>query len=241
MKSLRPLPFLAVLFLLLLVLGCGGTSTPEVELQPEEIIQETAVRMNELRGFHFLIERDGAPAFVDPPDNLFVFRRAEGDYLSPDRAQAIVRIIGPGLITDVQVVTIADIQWQTNPLTGQWEELPPNWGFDPTVLFDDEVGLPSILVNDFTEFELVGLERMEEGGNGRFYKITGSIDGERLFTMSGNLIGPAQVQAELWIHPDTFELHRVIIIEPETEEASIWQVDFSEFDQTLEIEPPNIE
>lgn len=214
-------------------------SEPVPTLPPEQVVQNAAERMNGMAGFHFVIERDGAPAFVDPPDNVFAFRRAEGDYASPDRARAVVRIIGPGLITDVSVVTVAEIQWQTNPLTGNWEELPPNWGFDPTVLFDDEVGLQSVLDEDMSELVLVGIEGMEDGENGRFYHITGTIAGDRLYEMSGTLIGPATVEAELWIAPETFELVRAVIVEPEAEEPSIWQVDFSAFDQIVEIEPPH--
>lgn len=232
--------WLLICLLTLTLVSCQ-TPDPEPTLTAEEIVAETAVRMNGLDGFHFSIERDGAPAFVDPPDNIFAFRRAEGDYVSPDKARATVRIIGPGLITDVQVITVAEIQWQTNPLTGQWEELPPNWGFDPTVLFDDTVGLQAVLVEDMTQHKLIGVERLEDGeGNGRFYHITGTINGDRLYQMSGTLIGPATVEAQLWINPDTFELVRARIIEPQGEETSIWQVDFSKYDQQVTIKAPDL-
>jgi hypothetical protein len=58
--------------------------------------------------------------------------------------------------------------------------------------------------------------------------------------MSGTLIGPETVTAEFWIMPETFELIRVIITEPEPErdEPSIWQVDFSQFNHVIEIVPP---
>lgn len=220
---------------LLFLISCRQPESPP---DPAEIVQQTAVRMNEMSGFHFVIERTGAPAFVDPPDNVFAFRRAEGDYRSPDRARATVRIIGPGLITDVQVISVADIQWQTNPLTGNWEELPPNWGFDPTVLFDEEVGLPTVLTEDISNLILLGVEGVPDGPNGRFYHLSGTLAGERLYQMSGTLIGPQTVEAELWITPDTFELVRTIITEPESEANSIWQVDFSNYDQAVDIQPP---
>ncbi|MEM7336159.1 MAG: LppX_LprAFG lipoprotein [Chloroflexota bacterium] len=238
MKLLRLSIIFYISLLFLFVAGCRESSAPEIVISPEEIIQNTAVQMNGLAGFHFFIERDGAPAYVDPPDNLFVFRRAEGDFTAPERAQAIVRIIGPGLITDVQVVTIAEVQWQTNPLTGEWEVLPPNWGFDPTVLFDAEVGLQSILQNDMSDVKLEGVEQLDGEGNGRFQKISANIDGQRLFTMSNGLIGPTQVQAELWIDTDTFNLHRVVIVEPEEEEPSVWEVKFSQFNQAIPISSP---
>jgi hypothetical protein len=223
--------------LLLAAVACRQSAQPDSS--PEEIVQQSAVRMNELAGFHFDILRDGAPAYVDPPDNLFVFRRAEGDYTPPDRARAVVRVIA-GFATDVRVITVGNIQWQTNPLTNLWEELPPNSGFDPTQLFDAEIGLQTILAEDMRGLKYEGLATLEEGPNGRFHHISGTISGERLYLMSNQLIGPETVTADLWITPDTFELVRAILVEPEPEfdEPSTWQVDFTQFDQAVDIQPP---
>ncbi len=225
------------LILILFVAACREPALPE--LPPAELVQQSAVRMNELQGFHFIIERDGAAAYVDP-DNTLSFRRAEGAYLSPDRSQAVVRVIAPGLITDVAVISVAEVQWQTNVLTGEWEELPPNWGFNPAVLFDETVGLPAILLSDLLDVSLVGVEELEDGPNGRFYHISSQASGERLFEMSGGLIGPEMVDIQLWIAPDSFELIRTIVTESASgdEEPSVWQVDFSEFDTAVTIEPP---
>ena len=233
------------LILLLFMVSCREPELPD--LSPDELVQRSATRMNELRGFHFIIERDGAAAYVDP-DNILSFRRAEGEYVSPDRSQAVVRIIAPGLITDVAVISVAEVQWQTNVLTGEWEELPPNWGFNPAVLFDETVGLPAILQSDLLGTSLVGVEELEDGPNslsprrsgGRFYHISSQASGERLFEMSGGLIGPETVDIQLWIAPDSFELIRTTVTESASgdEEPSVWQVDFSEFDTAVTIEPP---
>ncbi|RMG96237.1 MAG: LppX_LprAFG lipoprotein [Chloroflexi bacterium] len=219
------------------VVACREAPPPE--LPPEEILQRSAERMQALSGFHFVIERTGAPAYLDP-DGTISFRRAEGDYVAPDRTRAVVRVIAPGLVTDVNVVSVAAVQWQTNILTGAWEELPPNWGFNPAVLFDAEVGLQAVLTADFRNLSLVGTEKLDDGPDELLYVVSGDVAGERMYRMSGGLIGPEMVQARLWIRPSSFELVRALVTEPvaEASEPSVWQIDFSEFGRVVAIEPP---
>ncbi len=227
------------LLILLALITAACSPPPPPSLPAEEIVQNTAARMAEMGGFHFIIDRSGAPAYLDSGETLS-FRRAEGDYVAPDRSRAIVRIIAPGLVTDVSVISVADIQWETNVLTGQWEELPPDWGFNPTILFDAEFGLQAILASDLTNLEPSGVAALEGGSDDQYYFIQGEVAGERLYKMSGSLIGPDPVQVKLWVAPEKFELVRILVTEsvPGEEEPSIWQVDFADFDQVVEIEPP---
>lgn len=229
---------LPLILIFLLLVACGEPNLPD--LPPAEIVQNSAMQMQSLPGFRFAIAREGAPAFVDPPDNVLSFRRAEGDYAAPDRAQAVVRVIAPGLVTDVNVISVDAVQWQTNPLSGQWEELPPNWGFNPTVLFDRDVGLQTILANDTRDLQLVGGEKLEGGPNQTLYAITGTVAGERLAQMSNGLIGNKPADIQLWVVPETFELVRVILTETDTgtDENRVWQVDFSQWGEVKEIAPP---
>lgn len=236
------LVFLMVLAgLLTAVSACRSDDLPA--LPPAQIVQNAAGRMNGMAGFRFDIAREGAPAYLDP-DGVLSFRRAAGAYVAPDKALATVRVIGPGLITDVDVISIAETQWQTNVATGAWEELPPNWGFNPAVLFDETVGLQAILTADMTGLQLAEPQTLPESSrpDQRLYHLTGTVDGARLYEMSGTLIGPQPVTAELWIAPETFELIRVVVTEPASESgaASVWQVDFSGFDEVIEIQPPAV-
>jgi hypothetical protein len=227
-----------LLMLLATVLVACSDDEPPV-LSAEEIVQQTAVHLNQLSGFHFIIERTGAPAFLDP-DGLIGFRSAEGDYVAPDKARATVRATLPGLVTEVNVISIGAVQWQTNVVTRAWEELPPNWGFNPAVLFDPDVGLPAILQNNLSNLQLVGLEQFEDNPDNLLYKLTADVAGSAIYEMSGTLIGPDTVTAELWITPETFELTRILVTEPvpDSDEPSLWQVDFSQFNQVVEIAPP---
>ncbi|MCA9971160.1 MAG: LppX_LprAFG lipoprotein [Anaerolineales bacterium] len=226
--------FLA-LFLLLLA-ACADDPPPPA---PDEIITQMSAALAAQQSFHFAIDRSGAPAYVDP-GNTLSFRHAEGDFLAPDKAQAAVRVNLPGIVTEISLISIGPIQWQTNVLTGRWEELPPNWGFNPTVLFDEAEGLPAILAADLQDVALAGTETLEDGPDAALYHLTGSVAGDRLFEMSGGLIGPETVSVDLWVAPETFLPQRIVVVEPEPErdEPSVWQVDFSQFNQEIEITPP---
>lgn len=236
-RLIKKIRQICVPFLFFLLTACGGDAP--ADLPPQEMVARAAAQMERLPGFHFVIDRSGAPAFVDP-DETISFGGAVGDYVAPDRARATVRVILPGLVTELNVISIGAVQWETNVATGQWDELPPNWGFNPAALFDPEVGLPTILAHDLAEAALAGTERV---GGTELYLVTGRVAGERPFRLSNGLIGPEPLAAQLWIAPETFELHRLVVTEAAAEgsEPSVWQIDFSEFGQVVAIEPPVLE
>ena len=242
-KMGRNASFLLIFFLLSVTTACQEPSLPEINAA--DLVQLSAERMKSSEGFQFVIERDGAPAFLDPGETLS-FRRARGAFVAPDRALATVRVIGPGIITDVDVISVAEIQWQTNVVTNAWEELPPNWGFNPAVLFDDDIGIQAVLLDDLFEIVLAEPENLveSEGPDELLYSVTAVASGENVYQMSGFLIGPEQVGIQLWVRPETFELVRIVVREPEPdseEGESIWQVDISHYDELIDIQPPEIE
>ena len=140
------------------------------------------------------------------------------------------------------LVSIADIQWETNLLTNEWNQLPPDWGFKPTVLFDADIGIQSILESEMVDHSLVGHEKIDNGSDSNLYVIEGKLVGDKTYKMSYGLIGPEDLEVKLWIAPETFELHRALISDPnqEGEEPTIWQVDFLDFDRVIDIEPPPV-
>lgn len=228
-----------VVSLLLVAAAASCASPTPVPLPPKEIIARAAGRMNALPGFYFVIERSGAPAFLDPGETIS-FRRAEGFYAAPDRARATVRVIGPGLVTDVDVISIGRTQWETNLLSGEWQELPPDWGFNPAVLFDAKIGIQSILAADVSGLTLEGTEKLDDGPDVPLYVISGSLAGSRLHELSYGLIGPETMTARVWVAPESYELHRALVTDPNEgpDAATVWQVDFSQFGRTVQIDPP---
>lgn len=219
--------------------GCGLRKP--AELPADEIIARAVERMTSLKGFHFLIDRSGAPAYLDE-DELYAFRRAEGEFVSPDEAIASVRVITPGLVAEIQAVGIGERYWETNFLTGNWEELPSGLGFNPAVLFDPKMGLQPILQKDLSELQILDPAELEELPGKLLYHLQGKIVGDNLYAMSYGLIGPEQMDVELWIDPLSFDVIRVLIshLQPGNTEATLWQVDFWNFDKVVAIEPPPV-
>lgn len=227
----------------LLVSACqepSPTPAPTPTPTPQDIIQQAVDRLTTTSGFHFGVNLSGAPAYLDPTGTI-AFRTAVGDFVAPDRAQAAVRAAAFGLLTDVNVISIGPDQWQTNILTKQWEQLPPDFGFNPGALFDAANGLPAILTADLSNAALNGREKIEGGPDQELIVISGQVAGERLAVISGGLIGPQAVDVTLWIAPDTYEIVRILVNEPEPdseEGASVWQLDFSNYDQEVVINAP---
>jgi hypothetical protein len=235
--------FFAINTILFLCLGllsaCGEPAAPE--LPAEEIIQRSTARMKELPGFHFVIDRSGAPAYLDYTETLS-FARAEGDFVAPDRARAEIRIIAPGIVAEIRIVGIGEEYWETNLISGEWSALPPGAGFNPAVLFDPQIGFQPVLESDLTDLALVGIEELEELPGQPLYALTARLRGERIYAMSYEMIGPETMDVKLWIAPQTFELYRAIITEPTDDPANptIWQLDFWDFGVTADISPPPV-
>lgn len=226
--------------LLVLLVGCGGQETA-VPPTPEEVVQYAADRLQQLTGFAFTIDQSGAPAYVDPT-GVVAFKEAAGYFVAPDKSQAVVKVAAPGLVTEVQVVNIGAAQWQTNIVTGQWESLPPGSGFNPGALFDANTGLAAILRQDLSDVAFGSTE--EQGSATELEKglllVTATAAADKLYAITGGLIGPEPVDVALWVEPNSWEIRRIIVIEPAAEKnpPSVWKVDFTEYDTVVEIVPP---
>jgi hypothetical protein len=223
---------------LLILTSCAKPTPPP--LPPEEIVANVVARMKALTGFSFVLEREGGPAYMDI-ENQLSLGRLEGDFTSPDRAQGQVRVIAPGMVANIKFISLGEQFWQTNPLTGAWEECPPGACFDPATLFDPQVGIQPILESDLLEPKLEGSVELEELPGKPLYAISGHLKGERLYEMSWGMIGPDTMVAHLWVDPTSFDLIRIQIEEPATEgsEATQWKLDLLNFNQIMNIQPPS--
>jgi predicted small lipoprotein YifL len=227
-----------ILLLVFSMLAACGRPAP-TPLPPADIVARTVTRMKSLTGFHFIIDRTGGPAYIDANRTLSL-GRTEGDFSAPDRAQGQARIIAPGIVASVKFISVGGRYWQTNPLSGKWEEYAPGTFFNPATLFDREIGLPPILASDLLNLRLDGVEELKEMPGLQLYALTGKLAGERVAAMSGGLIGPAEMDIRLWVDPQTFDLVRIVIVEPAAggAEATTWQIDFLDFNKPVDIQPP---
>jgi hypothetical protein len=140
--------------------ACGNepapAATPTPALTPLEIAGRAAEVMLAANSLHFTIERDGALAYIDA-NQLLAFKRAEGDYVLPDRMKTVVRVVTAFTPVDIGMVVLGDDQYATEPVTGEWGRLPTDWGqFNLMVLFEPDTGLQKILRDGIVDLALVG-------------------------------------------------------------------------------------
>jgi outer membrane lipoprotein-sorting protein len=239
-RQIRLFFFYFYFTILLLLVGCSNAQTSQ--LTAPEIITRSSERMTSLKGFEFVIERSGEPVFLDY-DEIIAFRRAEGQFTSPDRVSAKVRVIAPGIVSDVQIISLTGVQWETNFLTGKWQETDPLYSFNPSLLFDPKTGIQSILANNLIDPVLLKDEELVEIPGKKLYAIEANLQGDQAYQLSLGLIDNDKLKVKIWIDKKTYDLHRILIIDPLNpgdNEDTTWQIDFWNFGTTFQIEKPDL-
>lgn len=218
--------------------ACGGAAAET--LTPEEIITRSAATMRALPGFHFNLSRTGAPAFLDAFGTL-AFREADGNFVSPDKVRATVKVIAPGIVAEVAIIGIGDQEWETNIFTGNWELVPPEYAFKPSILFDPNAGIQLALIENLEDPVLLGTEELEEVPGLALYHLQGKMSGADIQSITLGLIDPESLNVDIWIAPGSFELYRVVLVDPalgDETESTTWQMDFWDFGTVIDISPP---
>lgn len=196
--------------------------------------------MRGLEGFSFRLARYGAAVFVDPT-GVVTFREATGSFVAPDRVQATVKVIAPGIVAEVSIIGIGDLEWETNIFSGEWVLVPEEYAFKPAVLFEPGAGIQKAIETHLVGVELVDIAELEEVPGISFYHLRGQMDGRNVHDITFGLIDNQPLEVELWIEPGSFALHRALIIDPVNEgadEGTTWQLDFWDFGTTIQVEPP---
>lgn len=209
--------------------------TPTPTPDPRAILREAAQAMEALESARFTIQSEGAPVFFNPEQTL-IFNSAEGVFVAPDRAAAVVAVRGPGLNLQLNTIVVGDEQWLSNPLTGQWEQLPPELSFNPAIIFDEESGWGALLEEGVTA--VTPHRRVSVEGE-PFDRVDVTLSGAQLRTVTAGLAGGDSLDATLWLTPDE---RRVARLEFTTlnagGEPSDWLIIFTAFDEPATVEAP---
>lgn len=234
----RYLPVLIILsFISILAAGCGVEA--EAEITPEMILADGVTYMTGLAGFEFQISQTGPAVYLDT-DKTIQFTDAVGHYVSPDKALTVVKIAALGMVTEITVISLQDIQWGSNPLSGVFMELDPSYLFKPTQYLDPEAGFFPSLGSGTYDLVLVGEEELEEMPGVSLTHLSGSLPGSVITEISKGLINVESIAADMWLDTATNEIHRVVLTEQASRgpEVSTWTFDFWNFGATIEITAP---
>jgi len=241
----RPLFARLALLLTLLLAACGGDEAPtpttavgappEPTPTPTEIMARAGEAMNAVQSARFTMTRSGGPAFLDDA-RVLNFSSAEGVYQAPAAIDAVLSVSTSGAAIQINTIAIGDDQWITNPVNQRWEQLPPDWGFNPAILFDEALGWKPLLQEDITDATL--LETSTFGGVTR-YRLQATASGPRVSTITGGVAADQTVTLEVLVDPQTFLIVQLSFETiSSTGEPSEWLLKFSEFGEPVAIEPP---
>ncbi|MBN1485907.1 MAG: LppX_LprAFG lipoprotein [Chloroflexia bacterium] len=224
--------WLQSLLLALLLFACGAPA-----FSMEEIAQRAGQAMAELESLHFNIGVEGGPAYIDTESSLSL-RSAEGDMVRPDRVQADLKVGAGGLaVIDLRFIGIGSEQFLTKPISGEWQRMPAGWGFDPTVLFDREIGVETA-ITQVQWSEQLGDEKIQ---GVRCYHLRGQAPGQLLAPLTAWLITSEQVEVEAWVGQADWRIYQLRFEEPPPQEdgyPTIWLLQFSNWEAPVTIERP---
>lgn len=184
---------------------------------------------------HFVVDLTGSPTYLDSA-NAMILRHVEGDVVRPDKMRAMVKVALPGVFVQIAAIGLGDRQYATDPLNNKWQEIPPEWGFNPTSLFAEGAGLAPVLLG------VRNLAAMpDEAIDGQaHYHLRGSIGGVQISRLLGGLEAPADMGIEVWFGENDFYIRRIKLADsqPGASDPAMWQMQLSDFDKPVAIEPP---
>src|SRR5690606_13436830 len=174
----------------------GAEADPDADVA--RVVADAAAAMAGVRSVEFRLDRSGAPIFIDQFESL-ALDSLIGQFTIPTRARAQLTVTVDGnLTTEIGAVAIDDEVWISNPVTGDFETLPPGFDIDPSRFFDPEGGWQPLLAN-LRDVELVGVD--DRGGDR--YHVRGTAPAAEVQNITVGLVRDQDVPVELWIHPGT--------------------------------------
>lgn len=209
------------------------TPTPVKPLTPEEIAQKSADKLNAINSLHFTVNIKSGQVEIF---NGITFKNADGDYSKPDKFRAKLKVSVAVAQVDAETVGLNGQQYLllTN-LSKSWVTLPANIGFKPSVLFDPQKGVGAV-VTKIQNLELVGTEQLDGVD---VYHLKGVVKGADIAPLTAQTLGKNDVNFEVWTGKDDFYVRRVTFKEISTDpNASEWQLDFSKFNEPVDITLP---
>jgi hypothetical protein len=223
----------AMLLLSVIVLAACQTVPPSpTPITAPGIVEKASSSMDKVTSFHFVLTHEGG---TTPILSGVEMKRAEGDLARPDKLKAAIGATAMGMAVDINLVTVGDQTFMTNPLNGKWE--PVSSQFKALTIFNPDTGMKALLK------AMTGLAKMEDDQvDGRpCYRIQGKIPASALqaFTISSS--EGATVDGEVWVDTGSFLVRQVRLTGKITnsEAAGIARtLKLSGFDEKTEIALP---
>lgn len=232
----RRAPALAALLLAplvvaaLLLAACGGGGTDDTAVDPRQLLESAATRMDGVGSFHFaLTQQHGTTTIVRGLEMI----AAEGDVAGSDRLRLSVKAKAGPLNVQVGIIILPGASYITNPLTGRWEEET----ISVSSFFDPASGVTA-LMRSVTDARIAGTETID---GAQIYRVEAHVDSGALALFAAGAPPGRALTARAWIGADDPLVYRIEIEGAATpEEASelLRRLDLSRFGEDLQITAP---
>ncbi|HYH12016.1 MAG TPA: LppX_LprAFG lipoprotein [Thermomicrobiales bacterium] len=243
MRLFTPLSLIAAALLLFasgprLAAQSGGDSTPAIS-EAQQLLQKASGRLAETETVRFNLEVDG-DTYIDETETLRLVN-ARGELARPDMVDVEfqVEILGTQTVS-IRMITIGEESWTTDLISGEWGPSPDEFGYDPTVLFDNQDGLGPVA----GRLESPQIEGKEEVGSREAWKIVGTVDDSVIEPMTSGTIKGEAITITLWLDVETNDMLRLEVAEPEDSDKdnpATWTMTLSDHDSDVSIERPDLD
>lgn len=215
------------------IIACSSAEKPTrasvPAISPAEAVQRGEDAMAALDSFSFQLTHDSGHTNLSGSLEL---SKAGGLVATNGLDLEAEATIGRAFVR-VEAVVIDKQTWMTNPLTGNWSEIPaeesPFSFLDPVRLVADILGSTQNAV--YPE---------AQPGNG-VLQIKGNIPAETLISLVGSVEPGAITDVVLSLEPETYRLKKVVITgiaQPNDEPGTIRVIDLTDFNVETTLEPP---
>jgi len=214
----------------------GRYAKAQDDTDVNEVLANASTRLAEVESLHFTLDVEGE-TWIDETQTLQL-ESAEGDLARPDKVSVEfkVSLFGAGTVS-IKMITVGEESWTTDLITGNWGEAPPEFGYDPSVLYDNQDGLGPVM----GKLDDPQLDGTEDVGDREAWHIAGTTDSDVIEPLTAGTMSGEDVTIELWIDTETNDLLRVKVIEPDNpdkDKPATWILELSEFNEKVTIEPP---
>lgn len=204
---------------------------PRLAADADTLVATAADAMGAVESVRFVVERTGDPVYIDTVESIEL-DGVVGRFSAPADADAIVTVtIDGNLATELGAVALGSDIWLSNPITGDFEPLPPSYDIDPSRFFDPTGGWQPLLA---------GLADRELIEAGEWYHVRGTAPEAELRRVTAGLVRADDVVVDLWLDPRTALVDRVeFSVTDERYGTSDWRIDLSDYGAPFTIEAPD--
>ena len=219
--------------------SCGDDAEPEGEplaADATTIVIASSDAMGDVTSVRFELERSGAPVYIDTFESLALDKMV-GRFSAPSSADAALTVtVDENLHTQLGAVAIEGTVWLSNPVTGEFEALPPGYDIDPSTFFDPEDGWRPLLA-ELQDVQLIG----EEDRGGRRYHIRGVAPADRMEIITAGLVQDQDVPIDFWLRRDTALVTAAEFSTTFDGGVTDWVLELSDYGDVFDITAPAID